>query len=106
MHDGYVVVGRLDEIRPGATKRVVANGTPVLLANVGGTVYAVDDRCTHEDSSLSLGCLKGELVSCTLHGSRFSVITGEPQEEPATEALRTWAVRIESDRILVRAGTR
>ncbi len=106
MHDGYVVVGRRDEIGPGATKRVVANGTPVTLANVGGTVYAVDDRCTHEDSSLSLDCLKGELVSCSLHGSRFSVITGEPQEEPATGALCTWAVRIENDNILVRAGTR
>jgi 3-phenylpropionate/trans-cinnamate dioxygenase ferredoxin subunit len=104
MHDDYVVVGRLDEIRPGATKRVVVAGHAVLLANVDGTVYAVDDRCTHEDSSLSLGCLRGELVSCTLHGSRFSVITGEPQEEPATEALRTWAVRVVDDSILVQAG--
>ena len=104
MHDGYVVVGRLDEISPGMTKRVVVNGNPVLLANVDGTVYAVDDLCTHEDSSLSLGCLKGELVSCTLHGSRFSVITGEPQEEPATEALRTWAVRVADGSILLQAG--
>jgi 3-phenylpropionate/trans-cinnamate dioxygenase ferredoxin subunit len=105
MQNGFVVAGRLDEIRPGTTRRVIVNGTPVLLANVGGTVYAVDDVCTHEDSSLSLGCLKGELVSCTLHGSRFSVITGEPQEKPATEALRTWAVRVEDGSILVQAGT-
>lgn len=103
MHGGYVVVGRRDEIRPGAARRVVA-GHPVLLANVGGTVYAVDDRCTREDSPLSPGCLHGELISCTLHGSRFSVITGEPQEEPATEALRTWMVRVVDDSILVRAG--
>jgi len=105
MHDHYVVAGRLDEVRPGTTKRVVIDGNPVLLANVDGTVYAVDDMCTHEDSSLSLGCLRGELVDCTLHGSRFSVITGEPVEKPATAALHTWAVRIEDGRILVQAGT-
>jgi 3-phenylpropionate/trans-cinnamate dioxygenase ferredoxin component len=105
MIDGYVVAVRLDEVRPGTTKRVVIDGNPVLLANVDGTVYAVDDMCTHEDSSLSLGCLRGELVDCTLHGSRFSVVTGEPVEEPATEALRTWAVCIEHGSILVQAGT-
>lgn len=106
MHEEFVVAGRLDEIRPGTTRRAVVNGAPVLLANVDGTIHAVDDMCTHEDSSLSLGCLRGEWVECTLHGSRFSVITGEPVEEPATEALRTWAVRIEDGRILVRVKYR
>jgi 3-phenylpropionate/trans-cinnamate dioxygenase ferredoxin subunit len=105
MHESYVEVCRLNELSPGTTKRVIVNGSPVLLANVGGAVYAVDDLCTHEDAPLSLGCLKGGLVSCTLHGSRFSVITGEPQEEPATEALRTWAVRIDGDSIMVRADS-
>lgn len=71
----------------------------ILLANVEGKIYAVDDMCTHEDSSLSLGCLKGELVSCTLHGSRFNVRSGQPMEEPATEALRRYPVRISQDRI-------
>lgn len=106
MHDGYVEVGRLEEIRPGTTKRVVVDRAAVLLANVDGTIYAVDDLCTHEDSLLSLGCLRGELVACTLHGSRFSVITGAPVGEPATEALRTWAVRIEDGNILLRACAR
>ena len=73
----------------------------ILLANVDGELYAVDDMCTHEDSSLSLGCLKGELVSCTLHGSRFNVRTGEPMEEPATQALRRYPVRVHNDRIEV-----
>ena len=49
-----------------------------------------------------LGCLEGELVKCTLHGSRFSVRTGEPQEEPAEEPLRTYPVRVEGIDVLVR----
>jgi len=88
-------VARLTEIPPGRSKRVVVHGHPVLIANVEGHLYAVDDTCTHEDSSLALGCLKGELISCTLHGSRFSVRTGEPMEEPATEPLATYPVHLE-----------
>lgn len=103
MSDTFVEVADCKDIGPGQTRRVVVNGVAVLLANVAGRIYAVDDLCTHEDSSLSLGCLKGELVDCTLHGSRFSVITGQPVEEPATEALRTWPVRIRDDKVLVQA---
>ena len=106
MHDGYVEAGRPEEVRSGTTKRVVVNRTAVLLANVDGTIYAVDDLCTHEDSSLSPGCLRGELVACTLHGSRFSTITDAPVGEPATEALRTWTMHIEDGSILLRAGAR
>lgn len=83
----------------GATKKVATANGDVLLVNVEGELYAVDDMCTHEDSSLSLGCLKGELVSCTLHGSRFNVRTGEPMEEPATQALRRYPIRIRNERI-------
>ena len=99
MSDRYVAVARLEELPPGTTRRVVIQGHPILLANVEGQVYAVDDMCSHEDSSLSLGCLKGELVSCTLHGSRFNVRTGEPMEEPASEPLQRFGVQIADGRI-------
>lgn len=83
-----------DVVRNRTQKLCFPNRPPILLAYVNNTVYAVDDTCTHEDSSLSLGCLRGELVKCTLHGSWFSVITGEPNEEPADEPLQTYRVEI------------
>lgn len=95
----YIDVASLAELSPGHTLKITTPTGAILLANVEGKIYAVDDMCTHEDSSLSLGCLKGELISCTLHGSRFNVRTGRPMEEPATEALRRYAVRINNDRI-------
>ena len=81
-----MVNGRFDAVGPGTTKRVVVNVTPVLLANVGGCT--VDDLCTHGDSWLSLDCIKGGLISYTLHGSRYRMISGEPYEDPATGVLR------------------
>ena len=95
----FVDIASVSDLPPGNTKKFTINSGDILLANVDGEIYAVDDMCTHEDSSLSLGCLKGELVSCTLHGSRFNVRTGEPMEEPATEALYRYEVRIQNDRI-------
>ncbi len=100
----FVDITSVNNLPPGTTKKITINNCDILLANVDGKIYAVDDMCTHEDSSLSLGCLKGELVSCTLHGSRFNVRTGEPMEEPATQALQRYQVRIQNDRIEINSS--
>ena len=101
MQDEWIDAGRASELAPGKMRRIDAGGRPILLANVAGRLYAVDDTCTHEEASLSTGVLKGELVKCPLHNSRFNVRTGEVLEEPAEEPLRTYPVREEGGRILV-----
>jgi 3-phenylpropionate/trans-cinnamate dioxygenase ferredoxin subunit len=101
MTQEFVEVARTGELREGTMKRFDVAGRRILLANVAGRLYAVDDTCTHEEASLSTGVLKGELVKCPLHNSRFSVRTGEALEEPAEEPLRTYPVREEGGRILV-----
>lgn len=73
----------------------------ILVALAEGTVYAVDDMCTHEDASLSKGSLHADCVKCPLHGSRFRLASGEALDEPAEEALNTYRVNIEGDNIMV-----
>ena len=97
----FVEVGRAGELPPGKMRRVELRGRRILLANVDGRLCAVDDTCTHEDASLSAGVLKGELVKCPLHNSRFNVCTGKAMEEPAEEDLRTYPVREEGGRVLL-----
>ena len=97
----YIDIMASTDLPTGTTKKIATDVGDILLANVDGNLYAIDDMCTHEDSSLSLGCLKGDLVSCTLHGSRFNVRTGEPMEEPATQPLRRYPIRVHNDRIEV-----
>jgi nitrite reductase/ring-hydroxylating ferredoxin subunit len=101
MTQEFVEAGKAGELAPGMMKRVDVRGRRILLANVGGRLCAVDDTCTHEEASLSTGVLKGELVKCPLHGSRFNVCTGKALEEPAEENLRTYPVRLEGDRFLI-----
>jgi 3-phenylpropionate/trans-cinnamate dioxygenase ferredoxin subunit len=99
----FIMAARVGDVPPGGMKRVDFGSRRILLANVGGQFYAVDDTCTHEDASLSSGALRGEWVKCPLHGSRFNVRTGEVVEEPASERLATYPVRIEADEVWIGA---
>lgn len=101
MNDAFTKVARTTELSPGKMIRVHVNGHAILLANVDGTYYATDDLCTHEDASLSTGCLQGEFVKCPLHGSRFDLKTGQAMEDPAEDDLRTYPVKIAGEEILV-----
>ena len=101
MTERFITVAELNEIRPGHLLKVQHDGIAYMLANVDGTIYATDDLCSHEDASLSTGALKAECVSCPLHGSRFNVRTGEPMEDPATENIRTFPVRVENNKVMI-----
>ena len=74
------------------TKRFFANGQYILIANIENQLYAVDDMCTHEDASLSLGALKELTISCSLHGSRFCLKSGVALDEPAELALNVYKI--------------
>ena len=101
MTQEFIEAAQAGELAPGTMKRVDLGSRRILLVNVAGRICAVDDTCTHEDASLSTGVLRGELVKCPLHGSRFNVRTGEALEEPAEAALRTYPLRLEGERILI-----
>lgn len=97
----YVSVVSTAGLGPGKMIGVEIAGRRVLVANVDGCYLATDDLCTHEEACLSDGALHGDLVTCPLHGSRFSLRTGEPLEEPAEERLRCYQVRVREGEVLV-----
>ncbi len=59
-------------------------------------VYAIGDRCSHQDISLSEGevLVEERQIECWKHGSTFSLETGEPQTLPATRPVPVYAVRV------------
>jgi nitrite reductase/ring-hydroxylating ferredoxin subunit len=63
-------------------KHVEVNNREILVANVDGKFYAVDDRCGHTSARLSRGGLRGNIVTCPLHGAQFDVTTGKKLTEP------------------------
>lgn len=100
----FVEVAQMSEIAPGALLRVEVEGRLVCLANVGGTIYAVDDDCTHISGPLDEGELEGCVLTCPWHLARFDVRTGAALRGPAREPLPTYAVRVEGSSIFVAAA--
>ena len=101
----FVKVAEVGELSPGHMKAVEVGEDQVLLANVGGTIYACSNACTHAFAPLSEGDLYGELVECPSHGSVFDVTTGEVIDAPAQENLPVFEVRIDGRDILVGPAT-
>ena len=96
----YPVAKRAD-VPEGKALRVVAGGIEVLLCNAGGTIYAVEDVCTHDGAPLDQGELEGCRIICPRHGANFDVRTGEALTLPAVLPLPTYSVRIEGDDVYV-----
>lgn len=84
----------LDEVAPGRSRRCLIDGHAVLVCNVGGDVYAIADTCTHDRGPLGEGRLRGHLLECPRHGSRFDVRDGEPTTPPAMRPVATFPARV------------
>ena len=95
-------VAKKSQIGSGTTLRVVVDGTEVLLCNVDGEIYAIEDVCTHDGGELDQGELEGCRIMCPRHGAYFDVKTGAALTLPAILPVPTYEVHIEGDDIFVK----
>ena len=103
MSDGqFVKVAEVGTVAPGEMTMVRLARAQVLLANVDGTFYAINNMCSHKMGRLAKGRLDNSEVVCPFHQARFSVISGEALTSPATNSVQTYEVRISGDEILIR----
>jgi 3-phenylpropionate/trans-cinnamate dioxygenase ferredoxin subunit len=87
----------LDELPPGSMKLVPAGPITVGVFNCGGNIYAIEDRCSHDDGPLAEGDWDREscTVICPRHGSHFDLTSGRPLSLPAYEPVETFPARVE-----------
>lgn len=82
------------DLPAGSHTVVEVEGAEILLVNLDGEYYAIEDICTHDGGDLSTGCLVEGSMECPRHGARFDVKTGEVTAPPAYEAVDTFPVRV------------
>ena len=97
----FVATLKTTQIPAGGLAVVDVLGTPIAIANVGGTYYAFGDTCTHEQCSLAEGDLSGTTVTCMCHGAEFDVRTGNVLAPPAPSPVRVYRVRVEDGALQV-----
>lgn len=96
----------LDELTSGEARRFDVGRHRIAVARIGDHVYAIGDRCTHQNVSLSEGEVyaEGAEIECFRHGSTFSLITGEALSLPATKPTPIYRVELKDDDVYVEVG--
>lgn len=104
----YVKVARADELPQGEKLKVTVEEKTLLLTNVDGAYYAIDNKCTHMGGSLFDGTLAGDTITCPRHKTVFSVITGNVVKNGAIAFLhlkvrdtQAYTVKIENGELFV-----
>jgi 3-phenylpropionate/trans-cinnamate dioxygenase ferredoxin component len=89
-------IGPLDDLPEGKAHRVEIADHVITIVRIGDDVYAIGDRCSHQDISLSEGDVDcdDKLIECWKHGSAFSLETGEPESLPATKPVPVYEARV------------
>ena len=89
MPGGGAPAGR-DEDRP------LPGSIELGVYNLDGRLYAIEDRCSHDDGPLCEGEFDAEtgVVVCPRHGANFDIRTGDALTLPAYEPVATYPVRV------------
>jgi len=104
----FIEVAQVNEVSTGTMKSYSTGGKQILIANIDGKLYAINDVCTHAGGDLSKGKLEGKIVTCPRHGSKFDVTTGKCISGPKIGFLRlkakdetAYEVKVEENRIKI-----
>lgn len=97
----FVKVAETTSLPPGARAVVEIDGLFIAVFNVGGTYYAIEDVCTHDDGPLAEGELDGFEIECPRHGARFDIRTGRVLSFPAIRDVSWFEVKIDGEDVLV-----
>src|ERR687892_183951 len=94
---------RFDELAPGEARRFDVGRQRIAVVRIDDDVYAIGDRCTHQNISLAEGEIHAEdrAIECWKHGSEFSLETGEPLTLPATKPEPVYEVHVDDGDIVV-----
>ncbi|HVH75638.1 MAG TPA: non-heme iron oxygenase ferredoxin subunit [Stellaceae bacterium] len=102
MPDSFRAALKTSELPPGEMKWVAVDRRRLLVANVEGQFYALDDICGHQRVPLSSGTLDGHIVECPLHFARYDLRTGQLVDGPTAENVAAYEVRVEGDTVFVK----
>ena len=99
---GRIIVAKTNEIKPNQIKQVSIDGKDIVVINIDGSYFAINDTCTHAGGSLSEGKVEGSIITCDWHGAQFDCKSGKLIKFPAKiNDLESYNIVIESDTIFV-----
>ena len=103
MKSEIIDICSVSELPPGGMRMVEWEDLEIGIFNCKGEIYAIEDRCSHDNGTLVEGTLDQDkcTVECPRHGSEFDLRTGNPITLPAYVPVDTFPVIVEGDQIKV-----
>jgi nitrite reductase/ring-hydroxylating ferredoxin subunit len=111
------VVCAADELTLGTRRIVEVEGRSIGIFNVGGSLYAILNRCPHRGAPLCRGTVGGtmlpssphvyvygledRLLRCPWHGWEIDLATGRPLFDPERAKVRTFPVTVQDGQVVV-----
>ena len=91
------------DLPQGSARIVYAGAVSIGVYNLGGELYALEDRCSHDDGPLAEGELDAAtgVAVCPRHGAPIDIRSGRPLTLPAVLPVATYPVEIEDGRVVV-----
>ena len=102
MSENWTKVAAVAGVPEDGTLLVDLGADPVCLYNLGGTIYATHDTCTHGQASLADGFVDGENIECPLHQGLFHIPTGKAVGVPCKIDIRTFSVKVEDGSVFIK----
>jgi len=98
-----VTICTVDTLASGEARRFDIQGHRIALVRIEDDFYAIGDRCSHEDFSLSEGevWVEDRELECPHHGSTFDLTSGRPCSLPATTPVPVYEVTVHGDEVTV-----
>jgi nitrite reductase/ring-hydroxylating ferredoxin subunit len=97
----YRVVAKTSDIEVGRSLPVEVGGCAILVCHIAEGFFAVENKCSHADSKLDGGRIRGSRILCPRHGAAFDLRNGCALSRPAIRPIRCYPLRIDEDDILV-----
>jgi 3-phenylpropionate/trans-cinnamate dioxygenase ferredoxin component len=98
----WVRVATLEECEGnGCVHAATADGLEVVLVKWEDEVFALEDRCSHQDFPLSEGEVEDGKLECVFHGAKFDIRSGKAVQLPAIRPVKTYPVDVRGDEIFV-----
>jgi len=97
----FYEISDVDDLPNGDRIFVEIDENYLVVFNIAGQFYAIEDLCSHDDGPLGDGDLEGYQIACPRHGARFDVRTGKVLTFPAVEDIPAYPIQIVDGKILV-----
>jgi len=100
--NAWITLVSVEALAPGMHLAAALDDTQIVVYNLDGEYYAIEDICSHDGGPLTGGVVEGDNIVCPRHGARFCLRTGAALSAPAYEPIHTFPLRIENGMVQVR----